>query len=113
MRKRKTIFLETLVLSLTVVLISTTMAHCTYPSLFEGSLSEKICLDQGRENPELSGGASQFLALSGIALKFGPIPNTIGVNAKISCFPTWIFRGHPRSITAQILPQSLARASPS
>lgn len=111
MKKRGRIFLGALVVSLTLMRISTAMTHFSYPSLFGGSPSEKICLEQVRDNLEFSERASQILAFTGIALKFGSIRNTIGVNAKTSCLPTWIFPART-NITAQILLQPLPRASP-
>ena len=112
MKKRGRIFLGALVVSLTLMWISTAMTHFSYPSLFEGSPSEKICLEQRRQNQEFMDWGGQDLSFTSMVLKFGPIRNTIGANAKTSRWPTLIFPAGPKSITAQILLQSLPRASP-
>jgi len=112
LKKRERIFLEALVLSLAVIFISTTMAHCSYPSVFEMSSSERICLEQQRENQESGDRAGQDLGFTSITPKFGSIRNTIRANGKISRWPTPIFPADLKSITAQILLQSLPRASP-
>lgn len=111
MKKRERIFLEALVLSLTVILISTTIAHYAYPSIFEMSPSGKMCFEQERE-PGIGDCLGQNLAFTSIALKFGSIRNAIRVDAEASCYPTWIFSAEPKSITAPILFHSLIRASP-
>ena len=112
MRKRERIFLETLVLSLAVIFMSTTMAHSIYASVFEMSPSEKICLEQRREKQEFVDRAGQDLSSTSMVLEFGLIRDTIGANGKISRWPTLILPADPKSITAQILLQPLPRASP-
>ena len=112
MEKRETIFLEALVLSLTLILIFATVAYCNYPSVFEMSPSEKICLEQERKNQEFRDWPGQGLSFTSIAPKFGLIRNTIWANAEPSRWLTWILPAEPKSITAQDLFQSLARASP-
>ncbi len=112
MKKRERIFLEAVVLSLAVIFISTTMEHCSYPSIFEMSLSEKICLEQQRENQESGDRTGQDLGFTSITPKFGSIRNIIGANAKTSRWAILILPADPKSITAQILLQSLPRASP-
>ena len=112
MKKRERIFLEALVPSLILIMICTTMVHCTYPNAFEMRPSEKIYLEQGGENQELRDWGGQELLFTNFARGFGSIRNTIGVNAKTSCLPTWILPNNPHSITAQILLQPFSRASP-
>lgn len=112
MKKRERIFLETLVLSIALILICTTMAHCTYSNVLAMSLSEKICLEQGRENQELRDWGGQYLSFTSLVPAFRSIRNTIGVNIKTSCWPIQVFPSYPKSVTAQMLFQSLPRASP-
>jgi len=112
LKKRGRIFLGALVVTLTLMWISTAMTHFSYPSLFEGSPSEKICLEQQTGNQESGDHTGQNLGFTRILPKFGSIRNTIGANAKTSRWPTPIFPTDLKSITAQILLQSLPRASP-
>ena len=112
--RRKTTFLGIFVLSLTLILVCPMMVQGTFPSVFEVGSPEKIIfLEQERQNQGFGDRTGQNLAFTSIVLKSGLIRNTIWANAKTSCWATWLSPAGPKSITAQILLQSLARASPS
>jgi len=112
LKKRGRIFLGAVVLSLAVIFISTTMVHCSYPSVFEMSVSEKICLEQQRENQESGDRTGQDLGFTSMTPKFGSIRNIITANEKALAWLTRIFSVHPESVNAQISFQYLPRASP-
>ena len=108
------IFMGIFVLSLTLILVCPMMVQWTFPSVFEVGSPEKIIfLEQGRQNQEFADRTSQDLAFAKIALKFGLIRNIIWDNAKTSRWAAWLSPADPKSMTAQILFQSLPRASPS
>lgn len=111
MRKRGRIFSEVLIISLAAVLVSATMAYCTYLCIFEMDLSERICFEQ-EDNQEFRDRAGGGLSFTSIELESGPIRNPIRVNARASCSSTHIFTTHSKSITAQTLFRSPPRASP-
>ena len=112
MKKRERIFLESLVLSITLILICSTMAHYIYSNVLAMNLSEKICLEQGRENQELRDWGGQDLSFTSFVRGFRSIRNTIGVNIKTSRWPIQAFPSYPKSMIAQMLFQSPPRASP-
>ena len=115
MRKRGIIFLESLVVSLTFILIFTTMVHCTYPSVFGISSSEKICFKHRAESWEFNGLISQNLKnikAVDITLKFGSIRNIIGTDGEILPWFSRISSANIKSISAQIFFEYLPRASP-
>lgn len=115
MKKRGITFLEALMLSLTLMLIFSTMAHSTYPSVSEMNLSDKICLEQGTENREFHDFGCrdpQNAKVIGIMLKFGSVRNVIRANGKTLPWPTRIFAAHPKSMNAQVSFQYLSRVSP-
>lgn len=100
-----------LVVSLAIISMSTMIVRRTYPSVFEMNPSEKIFVEQ-RNNQEFMDWAGEDLSFTSIVLEFGSIRNTIGANAKTSHWPILLFPADPKSIPAQILLQSLPRASP-
>ena len=101
-------------LSLTLMLIFITMAHCTYPSIFGLSHSEKIYLGQAVENQELdefAGEEVQKVEITAIMLESRPIQSAIRTDGKtLACSSGYLHVARP--INSQIFIQCLPRASP-